>query len=167
MPEPMSLIPDPAFRRVIQRFQYEAPAIINMTIRKNIIQMQDAAVHEAQSQLRTLVYNAELPESVYSDWWTPETYMRERRLGVVWHAVVKDPPVGSGKVIYGDVKVDRSDFEQFYYAWVLNEGSQTINYTARPFWTVMKRRMRTMLRTFGTRVLVDTKEALMVEKAKP
>jgi hypothetical protein len=137
------------FRPTIRRFSYEFKPLAATTLRGLISAAQDMAINEARTQLVSLVYTAPLPPSAFEHGWTPQKYLQVRRIGLVWKAIGKDAvKLGPGGW-QGTVFVNRDAFfPAFYYAWVLNFGSDTVgrmrdgHYVARPFWTLMVRTMR-------------------------
>lgn len=158
------------FSPTVNRFRNQSTIIVDASMRKAITSLTASAQSEARANLKMMVYDAPLPRSVETGYWNEASYMAARRLGVVWKAILRRPPMAlAAHAVVADVRVDMTTVEShpstgelFYYAWVLNKGTHNrINYTGRPFWADMVRIMRGRVRGMGILGLKNAKIGLL------
>ena len=151
----------PEFKRTAQRFQYSSRQIVGDTMARLVSSAATAAKKEAQNQLMSLVYNAKLPDSVSDS----AAYLETRRTGRAFRAVTKDPVKVAGMASEASVRVAKENFDDYYYALILNYGGRGINYRARPFWTNTERTMRARFLLMGRLALKSISAGLAAESS--
>ena len=169
MPLGMTLVRDPNFARVVNRFKNDSERIVGEEILVTVKLAAIAAKNEARLALKSMVYTAPLPPSAYRIWPDdPTKYLHMnaggydgRRTGRVWRATKTRTVSASRSMPIADMFIDQDDFSGFYYAWILNEGGKSINYPRRPFFTTTVAIMRARYKGLGSTSLGRMKQGLL------